>query len=63
MVLTKDGLESLLKQDQKLNIKIVGMLVVKPPVSLDLFRTVVETAKVHGIIKANNDLIKEISRQ
>ncbi|REK75188.1 CopG family transcriptional regulator [Paenibacillus paeoniae] len=61
-VLTNDHLESLLKQDQKLNLKVVGMLIVEPSVSIDLFRKVVETAKVYGIIKADNEIKKEISR-
>ncbi|RXZ81010.1 hypothetical protein EBB07_16375 [Paenibacillaceae bacterium] len=43
-------------------VKVVGMLVVEPAVSIDLFRKVVEAAKVYGIIKADNEIKKEISR-
>jgi Arc/MetJ-type ribon-helix-helix transcriptional regulator len=61
-IVTKEHLESLLKQDQKLNIKVVGMLVVESAVSLDLFKKVVEAVKVYGMIKADSEIKKEINK-
>lgn len=59
-ILTKTILESHVQQGHKLNLKVVGMLTVETGVSVDLFRRAVESVKVYGIIKADNDIKLEL---
>lgn len=58
-VITKKSLEILAKENEKLNISIIGMLIIDTNIDTKLFEDTVENVIIHGKLNASNE-IKEI---
>jgi Arc/MetJ-type ribon-helix-helix transcriptional regulator len=60
VMLNKKELESMKSEGKKLEIKLVGMLIIANDVSVELAKETIQSAKVYGIIKAAADVKKAI---
>lgn len=56
VIYSKKDLEMLLVNGEKINIKVVGMLIFKDDISEDLALAVINSIEVKGVFKVNTDL-------
>lgn len=54
--LTKKRLEEAIDKNKKLNIVVVGMLVIPSNVSLELMKEAIDSIKVYGITRCSNEI-------
>jgi Arc/MetJ-type ribon-helix-helix transcriptional regulator len=59
---SQNELERLANAGKKLNLKIIGMLIIDNNVSLSLFRRTIESVKVYGIVNAPAEIRNLIDR-
>lgn len=59
---SKKDLEMLLVNGEKINIKVVGMLILKDDISEDLALTVINSIEIKGVFKVNTDLKNKLSQ-
>lgn len=52
----RKSLEQILEQNKLLNIKVVGMLVLKDDIDLELAKKTINSIKVFGVLKASREL-------
>ncbi|WP_102027704.1 hypothetical protein [Salirhabdus sp. Marseille-P4669] len=55
-------LEQLLDQNKMLDIKVVGILVLKKNIDVELARKTISSVKVFGIFRANRDIKKALKK-
>lgn len=58
LVHTKSGLEQRLEKNQKMRIRVVGIVIFEDDIDPDLVDATVESIKVHGILRANKAVKK-----
>lgn len=52
----RKSLEQILEQNKLLNIKVVGMLVLKDDIDMELAKKTINSIKVFGVLKASHEL-------
>lgn len=61
--ITKKDLESLLEENEKININVIGMLLIDKSVSLKLFEEVVGDIIIRGKVVASNEIKERIEKK
>ena len=56
MKLTKRDLEEVIENEEKLDVKVIGMLLVDEDIPVELAKRAISSLKVHGAFKAKNEI-------